>query len=95
MQAMYNSVHSEQRKSETRDGECARAMYMELELFAMVTCDGEEKIAGNATVVGAVSGGMEISAGVRNRERVIQLLLELLAMERRNARRRAGNAAIA
>ena len=49
-------------------------MYMELELFAMETRDGEEEIAGNAPVVGAVSGGKEISAAVRNRERVIQLL---------------------
>ena len=68
---------------------------MELELFAMVTCDREEEIAGNAPVVRAVSSGKEISAAVRNRERVIQLLLELLAMERRDARRRAGNAPIA
>ena len=70
-------------------------MYMELELFAMETCDGEEEIAGNAPVVGAVSGRKEISAAVRNRERAIQLLLEFLAMERRDARRRAGNALIA
>ena len=61
----------------------------------METCDGEEEIAGNVPVVGAVSSGKEISAAVRNRERVIQLLLELLAMERRDARRRAGNAPIA
>ena len=70
-------------------------MYIELELFAMETCDGEEEIAGNAPVVGAVSGGKEISAAVRNRERAIQLLLEFLAMERRDARRRVGNALIA
>ena len=70
-------------------------MYLELELFAMETCDGEEEIAGNTNVVGAVSGGQEISAAVRNRKRVIQLLLELLAMERRDARWRAGNAPIA
>ena len=68
---------------------------MELELFVMETCDGEEEIAGNEPVVGAVSGGKEISAAVRNRKRVIQLLLELLAMERRDARLRAGNAPIA
>ena len=70
-------------------------MYMELELFAMETRNGEEEIAGNAPVVGAVSDGKEISAAVRNRERVIQLLLELLALERRDARRRVGNTPIA
>ena len=82
---MHNSLHSEQRKSVTRDSERALAMYMGLELFAMETCDGEEEIAGNAPVVGAVSGGKKISAVVTNRKRVIQLLLELLAMERRDA----------
>ena len=64
-------------------------MHMELELFAMEeTRDGEEEIAGNAPVAGAVSGGKEGRAAVRNRERVIQLLLELLEMERRDTRRR-------
>ena len=49
----------------------------------METCDGEEEIAGNAPIVGAVSGGKEISGAVRNREWEIQLSLELLAMDRR------------
>ena len=44
-------------------------MYMELELFVMETRDGEEEIAGNAPVVGAVSDGKEISAAVRNCDR--------------------------
>ena len=39
-------------------------MHMELELFAMETRDGEEEIAGNAPVAGAVSGGKERWAAV-------------------------------
>ena len=64
-------------------------MHMELELFAMEeTRDGEKGLAGNAPVTRAVSSGKERPAAVRNIERVIQLLLELLAMERRDVRRR-------
>ena len=53
-------------------------------MFAMETRDGEEELAGNTPVVGAVSDGKETSAAVRNRELVIQLMLELLAMDKRD-----------
>ena len=43
-----------------RDSERVRAMYLELELFAMEeTRDGVEEIADNAPVARAVSGGKE------------------------------------
>ena len=57
---------------------------MELELFEMETRDGEEEIAGNVPVAGAVSSGNERRAAVRNREQVIQLKLEFLATEVRD-----------